>query len=130
MSRGCFRLDFARGSLAVSRSITGRHVTDTKTEDSEAEVFLDSKITALLLRWKDQCFKIQQPWLFANVDTGRPFHADSLRQDYLRPLGRAIGIPNLGWYAFRHTYRTLLDDLGTPIGVRRNSCGTLMYEPQ
>jgi hypothetical protein len=28
-------------------------------------------------------------------------------------------LPNLGWYAFRHTYRTLLDDLGTPIGVQQ-----------
>ncbi len=33
--------------------------------------------------------------------------------------GQTIGIPNLGWYAFRHTYRTLLDDLGTPIGVQQ-----------
>jgi integrase len=30
-----------------------------------------------------------------------------------------IGISNLGWYAFRHTYRTLLDDLGTPVGVQQ-----------
>lgn len=53
------------------------------------------------------------------MDTGRPFHADSLRDDHLHPAGQTIGIPNLGWYAFRHTYRTLLDDLGTPIGVQQ-----------
>jgi integrase len=28
-------------------------------------------------------------------------------------------MPNLGWYAFRHTYRTVLDDEGTPIGVQQ-----------
>jgi integrase len=50
---------------------------------------------------------------------GRPFHADSLRDDHLHPLGQVIGIVNLGWYAFRHTYRTLLDDLGTPVGVQQ-----------
>jgi integrase len=54
-----------------------------------------------------------------NLDTDRPFHADSLRDDHLHPAGQTIGIPNLGWYAFRHTYRTLLDDLGTPIGVQQ-----------
>jgi integrase len=34
-------------------------------------------------------------------------------------VGQVIGIANLGWYAFRHTYRTLLDDLGTPVGVQQ-----------
>jgi hypothetical protein len=42
--------------------------------------------------------------------------ADSLREDHLHRPGQMIGIPNLGWYAFRHTYRTLHDDLGTPVG--------------
>ena len=111
--------DFSRGLLRVSRSITGRHVAPTKTEDSEDDVFLDSRITALLLKWRDECPETADEWLFPNIDTGRPFHADTLRQDYLRPLGQAIGILNLGWYAFRHTYRTLLDDLGTPVGVQQ-----------
>jgi integrase len=39
--------------------------------------------------------------------------------DTRTPAGQTIGIPNLGWYAFRHTYRTLLDDLGTPIDVQQ-----------
>lgn len=42
-------------------------------------------------------------WLFGNIDTGRPYHADSLRQDHLAPAGRKAGIPNLGWHNFRHT---------------------------
>jgi integrase len=53
------------------------------------------------------------------LETGRPFHADSLRGDHLHPVGQTIGIPNLGLYAFRHTYRTVLDDEGTPIGVQQ-----------
>jgi integrase len=71
------------------------------------------------MRWKEQCADSSEQWLFPNLDTGRPFHADSLRDDHLHPAGQTIGIPNLGWYAFRHTYRSLLDDLGTPIGVQQ-----------
>jgi integrase len=112
-------VNFNHKLLGVSRSITGRHVAATKTEDSEDEIFLDSKVVALLLRWKDECPTTAEQWLFPNVDTGRPFHADSLRDDHLHPLGQVIGIANLGWYAFRHTYRTLLDDLGTPVGVQQ-----------
>jgi integrase len=103
----------------VSRSITGQHIEATKTPDSEDEIALDPDVLALLLRWKEQCADSSEQWLFPNLDTGRPFHADSLRDDHLHPAGQTIGIPNLGWYAFRHTYRTLLDDLGTPIGVQQ-----------
>lgn len=112
-------LDVNRGVLMVCRSITGLHVEATKTPDSEDEIMLDPDILALLLRWREECTGSADQWLFPNVDTGRPFHADSLRDDHLHPLGQLIGIPNLGWYAFRHTYRTLLDDLGTPVGVQQ-----------
>jgi len=30
-------------------------------------------------------------------------YADSLRDDHLHPAGQTIGVPKLGWYAFRHT---------------------------
>jgi integrase len=112
-------LDVSRGVLMVSRSITGSHVDATKTPDSEDEIVLDADVLALLVQWKEQCPVTADQWLFPNVDTGRPFHADSLRDDHLHPAGQTIGIPNLGWYAFRHTYRTILDDEGTPIGVQQ-----------
>lgn len=112
-------LDVTRGVLMVCRSITGLHVEGTKTPDSEDEIVLDPDVLALLLRWREECPDSEQKWLFPNVDTGRPFHADSLRDDHLHPAGQTIGIPNLGWYAFRHTYRTILDDEGTPIGVQQ-----------
>jgi integrase len=71
-------VNFNRKLLGVSRSITARHVAATKTEDCEDEIFLDSKVVALLLRWNDECPTTAEQWLFPNVDTGRPFHADSL----------------------------------------------------
>ena len=60
----------------VSRSITGQHIEATKTPDSEDEIALDPDVLALLLRWKEQCADCSEQWLFPNVDTGRPFHAD------------------------------------------------------
>jgi integrase len=112
-------LDVSRGVLMVSRSITGSHIDATKTPDSEDEIVLDPDVLALLLQWKKECPNSSEQWFFPNLDTGRPFHADSLRDDHLHPAGQTIGIPNLGWYAFRHTYRSLLDDMGTPIGVQQ-----------
>jgi integrase len=37
----------------------------------------------------------------------------------LRPAGEKIGLQGVGWHSFRHTYRTLIDDIGTPLGVQQ-----------
>jgi hypothetical protein len=56
-------------------------------------------------------------------DQPRDFRARFLRvlkqKDYLRPAGEKIGLQGVGWHTFRHTYRTLIDDVGTPLGVQQ-----------
>jgi len=37
----------------------------------------------------------------------------------LRPAGEKVGLQGVGWHTFRHTYRTLIDDVGTPLGVQQ-----------
>jgi RNA polymerase sigma-70 factor (ECF subfamily) len=37
----------------------------------------------------------------------------------LRPACEKIGLRGVGWHSFRHTYRTLIDDIGTPLGVQQ-----------
>src|SRR5215471_3207418 len=33
--------------------------------------------------------------------------------------GETVGLLGVGWHTFRHTYRTLIDDVGTPLGVQQ-----------
>jgi len=47
------------------------------------------------------------------------YHAGILQQKILRRKGAEIGIPKLGWHTFRHTYRSLIDEAGAPIGVQQ-----------
>jgi integrase len=54
-----------------------------------------------------------------NADTKRPVHGDAIQKDFLRPAGEKIGLQGVGWHSFRHTYRTLIDDIGTPLGVQQ-----------
>lgn len=51
--------------------------------------------------------------------TGRCYHASPIQQDYIRPAGRKLGLRDIGWHTFRHTYRSWLDLVGTPIGVQQ-----------
>lgn len=112
--------DLERRILNLTRSIVSRYVWDGgKSEASEDEVALDSKLVAVLTAWKKCSVETPEGWLFANLDTGKPFHGDSIQKDYLRPAGEKLGLIGLGWHTFRHNYRTLIDDIGTPLGVQQ-----------
>jgi hypothetical protein len=37
----------------------------------------------------------------------------------IRPAGRKLGLGDIGWHTFRHTNRSGLDLVGTPIGVQQ-----------
>ena len=113
-------IDFERRVIVVRRSVVSKYVTDaTKSDESADDIPLDHSLIRELQRWKSHCVQTPEEWLFANLDTGRPFHASPLQQDHIRPAGRALGIVGLGWHTFRHTYRTMIDDLGTPTGVQQ-----------
>jgi len=112
--------DLKGRTLTLTRSIVGRYVWNGgKTGASEDEVFLDSKLVSVLEDWRKRCVETPEAWLFANPDTKRPIHGDAIQKDYLRPAGEKIGLQGVGWHSFRHTYRTLIDDIGTPLGVQQ-----------
>ena len=39
--------------------------------------------------------------------------------DHLKPAAAKVGIGNIGWHTFRHTYSTLLHALGTLPAVQK-----------
>jgi integrase len=47
------------------------------------------------------------------------YYSGIIQTQILKPKGEEIGIPGLGWHTFRHTYRSLLDETGAPIGVQQ-----------
>jgi integrase len=51
--------------------------------------------------------------------TGRPYHADSIRNDDLVPTGLKLGLGRIGFHMFRHNYRAWPDETGAPVGVQQ-----------
>lgn len=43
------------------------------------------------------------------------WHSSVLQGD----VGKNIGIERLGWHTFRHSYRSMLDVCGAPVGVQQ-----------
>lgn len=111
-------IDFGQATLTIERSVVGKYEDETKTLASASVLPLHDLLIQELRAWQAREESVGG-WLFGNIDTGRPYHADSLRQDHLAPAGRKAGIPNLGWHNFRHTYRARLGDSGATPEVQQ-----------
>jgi hypothetical protein len=87
--------------------------------ESPAELPLDPAFVEVLEEWKAKAPASEAGWVFASYE-GKPFHAAPIQQDYFRPAGHAIGLKGeLGWHTFRHSYRSMLDASGAPVGVQQ-----------
>jgi integrase len=117
--------DFERMVFRVMRSHVGSEENDTKTEASDEEVPIHEDLATVLLAWQAECTGDDgvdisvNGWLFGSILTGRPFWRDSLHRDHLIPAGKRIGIPNLGWHDFRHTYRAMMGELKITLEEQR-----------
>lgn len=111
-------IDFEQATLTIERSVVGKYEDETKTLASASVLPLHEVLIQELRAWQAR-EKDVNGWLFGNIDTGRPYHADSLRQDHLAPAGKKADIPNLGWHNFRHTYRARLGSSGATPEVQQ-----------
>ena len=100
-------IDFAKLEIHIRRSVVDGHVDMTKAEASETKVPIDVEIAMILQAWKMHTESVGG-WLFGSAITGKPFYANSLQHDHLAPAGAALGIRNLGWHSFRHSFENWL----------------------
>jgi len=114
-------VDWLNGTLRVERGIVQQIVDDVKTEDSRRTLTIASDLLDVLKVWKQTTqFCAPDDWMFASpVQIGRlPWSYTGVKQE-LQRAADAAGIGHLRTHAFRHTYRTWLDSVGTPIGVQQ-----------
>ncbi len=109
-------IDFKTGSMMVQQGAVHGRIGKVKTEASQDEVPLDPAFADVLLQWKGDR---TEGLVFPSPVTGHCYHASILQRQVLKPKGEQVGIPRLGWHTFRHTYRSLLDETGAPIGVQQ-----------
>lgn len=109
-------IDFKEGVMLVQQGVVNGRIGRTKTEASQDEIPLDPAFAAILQDWKG---KRTDGLVFPSPVTGGCFHAGMIQRQILKPKGREVGISSLGWHTFRHTYRSLLDETGAPVGVQQ-----------
>jgi integrase len=114
-------VDWLNGTLRVERGIVQQVVDDVKTDDSRKTLTISEELLNVLKIWKQKTqFSALEHWVFASpVQLGRlPYSYTGVKQE-LQRAADAAGLGPLRSHAFRHTYRTWLDSVGTPVGVQQ-----------
>jgi len=96
-------------------------VDDVKSEESRKQVTIDRDLLTALQAWKQASeFSEPEDWMFASLaQIGRlPWSYDRVWRVYQK-AAKAAGIGGLGTHSLRHTYRSWLDSVGTPVGVQQ-----------
>jgi integrase len=114
-------VDWLKGTLRVDRGIVCQEVDDVKTTESRKQLAIARELQELLKTWKQTTqFSAPDDWMFASpVQLGRlPWSYDQVSRMYQKAAAKA-GIGRVGTHCLRHTYRSWLDSVGTPVGVQQ-----------
>jgi integrase len=109
-------IDFEAGVMLVQQGVVNGRIGRVKTEASRDDIPLDRAFADALLKWKGDR---SEGLVFPSSVTGGCYHASIIQRRVLKPKCESIGVNGLGWHTFRHTYRSLLDETGAPIGVQQ-----------
>lgn len=114
-------VDWLNGKLRIERAIVRQHVDDVKTVYSQKQMSIDPELLEILKAWKQiSQFSADGDWLFASpVQLGRlPWSYPYILRLFHRAANRA-GIGGVPTHTLRHSYRSWLDAVGTPIAVQQ-----------
>ncbi len=114
-------VDWLNGTLSVERGIVHQVVDDVKTPESQRSMHINGEMLEVLKVWKQQTqFSGSDDWMFASpVQIGRlPLSYAGVWRALRRAAVKA-GIGHISSHAFRHTHRSWLDAVGTPVGVQQ-----------
>lgn len=114
-------VDWINGKLNVERGIVCQRVDDVKTADSRKKLAISPQLIEAVKAWKQTAqFSANEDWMFASpVQLGiLPWSYDQVWRVYQKAATKA-GIGGLGTHSLRHTYRSWLDSVGTPVGVQQ-----------
>jgi integrase len=114
-------VNWTNSTLNIERGIVHQKVDSVKTQESQRLMPIDPDMLEVLklARLMSQ-FPADVDWIFAS-----PSQLGQLPISYagawrtLRTAAERAGLEPLGWHTFRHTHRSWLDSVGTPVGIQQ-----------
>lgn len=114
-------IDWLNRTLSIERRIVSQTVDSTKTDESQRKMAVDSAMLETVKLWKQSSqFSEPHDWIFASpASAGRLPWSYAQVWDYYAYASRDAGIGHVSTHVLRHTYRSWLDAVGTPIAVQQ-----------
>ena len=114
--------DWKKLEVRIQRAVVLGIPGQVKTIKSKAPMPLDRNLATVLVQHARNGNAIAAPdqWVFVNPSTDKPWRPSHIQSKYIRPAGlTATGVDGFSWHNFRHTFSTMLRELGTDIKVQQ-----------
>jgi integrase len=114
-------VDWLGKTLRVERGVVRQIVDTVKTTNSVRTMACDDELLDVLKHWKQATqFSEHEDWVFASpVQLGRLPLSYTFIWGTLSNAAKKVGIGHISSHTFRHTHRSWLDAIGTPVGVQQ-----------
>jgi len=114
-------VDWLGKTVRIQRGVVKQIVDDVKSTNSARTMVCADELLEVLKLWHQSTeFSDAEAWMFASVyKLGRQPLGYTYVWENLSNAARGAGIGHISSHTFRHTYRTWLDSVGTPIGVQQ-----------
>lgn len=115
--------DWEQLTVLVRRAIVDGVVGDVKTKYSQSGLPLDPALAEVLFAWKRTSeFGRGTDWVFASpMKAGElPLRSTAVLANHIKPATVSAGLGDgVGWHTFRHTYSSMLRQLGVDLKVQQ-----------
>ena len=114
-------VDWLNGKLRIERAIVMQNLDEVKTTASRKQMAIAPELLEGLKLWRSLAqFSAPEDWIFASpVKLGRLPISYAHYDRQLKAAADRAGIGQIGTHTMRHTYRSWLDAVGTPIAVQQ-----------
>lgn len=121
-------VDFSNRSIRVQQAIYRGSLGSPKTKGNRRTLPLPETLAVALERHRQG--STQTDGLVFPTSAGTPYSDTNLLARHLKPAGRQIGTPWLGWHTLRRTHAPLLSQSGASPRTLRHSSGTHTSRPR
>jgi integrase len=115
--------DWEALTVLVRRAIVDGVVGDVKTKYSQSGLPLDPALAEILFTWKRATqFGQDDAWVFASPQKAGelPLRSTAALENRIKPAAIRAGLGSkVGWHTFRHTYSSMLRELGVDLKVQQ-----------
>lgn len=122
-SPAAFELTLGKHVASRAAGNRGRRGRRRKTKYSQSGLPLDPALADVLYDWKHASqFGQDGDWVFASSQTAGelPLRSSRMLERQIKPAAEAAQLgPAIGWHTFRHTYSSMLRQLGVDLKVQQ-----------